>query len=963
MSNRTRNTYKPKPYRCSQCGKGYTSPHGLKQHRRVHELPVALRKIQDQQQPQTQHLDSSRVTVTRSESPEQLSSVRSPSLEPQILDTPSLTRPPNRVETHPILDGTPCDAEGFDYDGPPEPPFENEALTEICYPFNSPSEFRLADFLYVKSEMSAGKIDELIEILAELYPNEPPPMANHRELYALIDSIKEGEVPWDSFSVTYNGEKPTHGSIPPWMMQPYEVWFRDPLKVMESQIGNPDFKEKIDYAPKRVYQNDKRQWKDLMSGNWAWKQADILSKDINNHGAMFAPIVMGSDKTTVSIATGQNDFYPLYASLGNVHNSVRRAHRNAVALIGFLAIPKTSREYANDPKFRHFRRQLFHTSLRHILSSLEPYMTTPRITRCGDGYFRRVIYGLGPYIADYPEQALLACIVQGWCPICTAPSNDLDKEALDHQHVYRSHDHTDDLCTAFSLREVWDDYGIVGDIIPFTAYFPRANIHELISPDLLHQLIKGTFKDHLVDWTVQYLTETLGKQEAESVLADIDRRIAVTSPFPGLRRFYEGRGFKQWTGDDSKGLMKVLLPAIAGHVPDQIVHTFRDFLEFTYLVRRSVITEDDLERLDNLVASFHRNREIFRDNVRPTGFSLPRQHSMVHYRHLIQQFGAPNGLCSSITESKHIKAVKKPYRRSNRNRPLGQMLVTNQRTDKILAMRTKFRTVGASSSSTVPQLPLEPSTVPATSLDLESDHFDADAIDEPASMGDIKLAKRAVPRRARNVYEVASEIQQPQLIDGIRQYLYNYTANGIAQSSQDIPLDLCPDISALKIHTYPSARADFFAPSDVSGIEGMRTERIRAVRSWQGGRPRYDCVFIGASDEPGFRGLLVARVFLFFQLSYCDEKHPCALVQWYSTVGDEPCPDTGMWVVEPDFIRGKPSLDVIHLDSIFRAAHLIGYAGKHRIPIYGFDYTHSLDHFRVFYVNKYADHNAHEIAS
>ena len=43
-------------------------------------------------------------------------------------------------------------------------------------------------------------------------------------------------------------------------------------------------------------------------------------------------------------------------------------------------------------------------------------MKMPRITRCCDGHFRRVIYGVGPYIADYPEQALLVCIVQGWCP-------------------------------------------------------------------------------------------------------------------------------------------------------------------------------------------------------------------------------------------------------------------------------------------------------------------------------------------------------------------------------------------------------------------------------------------------------------------------------------------------------------------------------------------------------------------
>ncbi|KAJ2922285.1 hypothetical protein H1R20_g14806, partial [Candolleomyces eurysporus] len=480
--------------------------------------------------------------------------------------------------------------------------------------------------------MSAGNVDHLVQLLAELYPNDDPPISGHEELFALIDSIKEGDMAWDSFSITYTGEDPSEL----WMKQPFEVWYRDPLKVLEDQFSNPE---------------------DLMSGNHAWKQADILAKNEETHGSVYLPVVLGSDKTTVSVATGQNDFYPLYASLGNLHNTVRRSHRNAVALIGFLAIPKTSWEYADDAKFR---RQLFHTSLKHILSSLEPYMETPRITKCADGYFRRVIYGIGPYIADYPEQALLACIVQGWCPKCIPPPNNLDEDALRHQHVYRSHQHTDDVSAGFSLREMWDDWGMVGDIIPFTAYFPRADIHELISPDLLHQLIKGTFKDHLVDWIVQYINDAHPKQEANHILADIDRRIAVTPTFPGLCHFYQGRGFKQWTGDDSKGLMKVLIPAIVGHVPEQMVHAVCDFLEFTYLVRRSIITKDDLRQLDILMARFHQNREIFRDvGVRPDGFSLPRQHSMVHYRHLIQEFGAPNGLCSSITESKHIKAVKR----------------------------------------------------------------------------------------------------------------------------------------------------------------------------------------------------------------------------------------------------------------------------------------------------------------
>ena len=69
----------------------------------------------------------------------------------------------------------------------------------------------------------------------------------------------------------------------------------------------------------------------------------------------------------------------------------------------------------NDAKFHKFQYQLFHSSLSKILETLKPGMMTPEILRCYDGHFRRIIYSLGPYIADYPEQALLTCIVQGWC--------------------------------------------------------------------------------------------------------------------------------------------------------------------------------------------------------------------------------------------------------------------------------------------------------------------------------------------------------------------------------------------------------------------------------------------------------------------------------------------------------------------------------------------------------------------
>lgn len=142
----------------------------------------------------------------------------------------------------------------------------------------------------------------------------------------------------------------------------------------------------------------------------------------------------------------------------------------------------------------------------------------------------------------------------------------------------------------------------------------------------------------------------------------------------------------------------------------------------------------------------------------------------------------------------------------------------------------------------------------------------------------------------------------------------------------------------------------------------MNRQHIRATPSWRKGPPRHDCVVLNKdSNLEGFRGLHVARVCIFFSFMHGGVNYPCALVEWFTPVDpNEPCANTGMWIVKPDVDRdGRREVSVIHLDSVVRGVHLIGVYGDEFLPR-RFKHTDTLDAFQSYYVNKYADHHLNE---
>lgn len=208
---------------------------------------------------------------------------------------------------------------------------------------------------------------------------------------------------------------------------------------------------------------------------------------------------------------------------------------------------------------------------------------------------------------------------------------------------------------------------------------------------------------------------------------------------------------------------------------------------------------------------------------------------------------------------------------------------------------------------------------------------------------------------------LADTIAQDDIADLLRTFLFHELYPDVTSAASNS----FPAFNA-RVSVHPSALAFFRAPSDLCGTKGISSERIRAVDTWQKGAGRYDCIFVETDPNAlGMLGLDVSQVKAFLSFSFESKLYQCALVSWFSRIGDKPDDTTGMWMVQADFeddAKTERYCSVIPIDSIVRAAHLMPIFGTGFTPK-GFTPALSLTTiFRGWYVNKFIDYHAFEFA-
>ena len=341
-------------------------------------------------------------------------------------------------------------------------------------------------------------------------------------------------------------------------------------------------------------------------------------------------------------------------------------------LVGYL--PVTKLECCTEKQRSNVGYQLFHQCMESLLEPLKMAGKDGVDMTCADGWVRRVYPILAAYVADFPEQCLVACCMESRCPRCLVSHKKRGSPAWSD---LRDQKKTLDILRqrAEGLKpKAFVSQGL-RPVNPFWANLPHNDIFKCFTPDIHHQLHKGVFKDHIVSWCTDAVDG--GKDE-------IDRRFKSMTRHPTLHHFKKGISLvAQWTGSEYKNMEKVFLGVIAGAVDERVVRAVRAVVDFISYARFEVHTEASLEKMDRSWSAIHENKDVFLELGIRKNFNIPKFHSLIHYVAAIHSHGALDGYNTESPERLHIDFAKEPFRAGNKRDYTAQMATWMARHDAV----------------------------------------------------------------------------------------------------------------------------------------------------------------------------------------------------------------------------------------------------------------------------------------
>ncbi|KAF8261595.1 hypothetical protein EI94DRAFT_1780209 [Lactarius quietus] len=448
-----------------------------------------------------------------------------------------------------------------------------------------------------------------------------------------------------------------------------KVFYRNIIQCIRALFADPDLSPHLIFTPEWHYADEDKEeriYHDMHTGSWWWSTQVAVER--NTPGATIVPVIVSTDKTQLTHFQNKSA-YPVYMTIGNIQKNIRRKTLSqAYVLLGYLPTTKLELE-KNKAKRRRLTTNLYHACMHCILD--------PLISAGRDGVFMSTAEGivhrnhpiLACFIGDYPEQVLTTCSVSGDCPVCGTTCKDLGHFDVDDVPHPRKPDEFLEALDSF-WRNSAGFLRICSDICmkpvpqPLWHGLPHVNIHQSMTPDVLHQLYQGVFK-HLKLWVFD---------ACDKAVIDARCRISSLSRVSGhehdqMCRFFLGL------------LIDIHLPNNLSNI--RLIHSVQALLDFLYLAQYPIHSGTMLRLLTDTLSHFHANKDIFVILSNCDHFNIPKFHAMIHYVYLIKMFGTTDNFNTQYMECLHIDLIKDVYAATNHKDEGKQITTWNERKERI----------------------------------------------------------------------------------------------------------------------------------------------------------------------------------------------------------------------------------------------------------------------------------------
>jgi hypothetical protein len=424
-----------------------------------------------------------------------------------------------------------------------------------------------------------------------------------------------------------------------------------------------------------------RVYSEIMTGDWAWETQvrffitlnmnPLMRSQANlpDHGGTLLPVLLGSDKTHLTVFAGDKKAWPLYLSLGNIKSSFRNKPRNhAWVLVAYLPVvtfeaPKRLQTV--------LQNRFFHQCVELVLEPLKAAGLESVKMADSLGNVRRCFPRLAAYLADYPEQGLINIARAGHSPTTIATNQDLGDT---NPHPPRTREWivntlaeitaTVDPSNIEAFEKAAKLRGMNGVHRPFWIDMPGYRPELCIAPDILHGLHRF-WRDHILKWTINLVG-----------VKELDARVKAVEPLIGTRHFKHGIShLSQWSGREDRELERILIAVIAGapRVDPLSMRCLRQFHEFLYLAQYKSHDSDTLGYMQKALNTFHRHKRIFLINgarsskTGPmTHFHIPKLAALHAYVGHISMMGSSPQFSTEVIETCHQTMAKLAYKSTNK---------------------------------------------------------------------------------------------------------------------------------------------------------------------------------------------------------------------------------------------------------------------------------------------------------